>query len=134
MVTDLGGEWERHARHLKVESEGWIRGHYVPTALYSVANYSRLADSLGTKGALHQLAGALSKLEVEIERYQHRMASLREQVGLLHALVLRERDTAPEMSDDDLEDLRRQQLVEDSDPGIDYDWFRRAANLHRRDR
>ena len=102
MVTwtedNMGGEWEQEGRRLYVEAEGWIRGHHVPTAIHSVRNYAKLADTLGNRGALHELHRALSKLEVEIERYQHRMSSFREQVGLLNALVLRARDEAPEMS------------------------------------
>lgn len=129
-----GGEWEQHARHIYVESDGWIRGHHVPTAIHTVRNSARIADALGTKGALHQLNQALAKLEVEIERYQGRMRSLREQVGLLHALVLRSQDEAPEMSDADLEEQRRQRLLAETDSGIDDALIRRAAELHRRDR
>lgn len=97
MTTEdmMGGEWEQHARHLYVESTGWIRGHYVPGAIGRVRTAAQLADQHKTKGAYHDLERALANLEVEIQRYQHRMDELAKEVGYLHALVLRARDEAP---------------------------------------
>lgn len=127
-----GGAWAQDARELYVEAAGWIRGHHVPTAIHSVRNYATLADSLGTSNALEQLNKALANLEVEIERYQRRMAAFREQVGLLHALVLRARDEAPDQSDQQLEDERIRRLVDASDPGIlGDDVLRRISRYHR---
>jgi len=125
---NMGGEWEQEGRRLYIEAEGWIRGHHVPTAIHSVRNYAKLADTLGNYGAFHQLHQALSKLELEIERYEHRMATFREQVGLLHALVLRARDEAPTES---------QQRSEWAIIGPDEDeetWLKRNENLYKRPR
>ncbi|HEY7821751.1 MAG TPA: hypothetical protein VIG24_02900, partial [Acidimicrobiia bacterium] len=129
-----GGEWEQYARHIYVESAGWIRGHHVPTAIHTVRNHARLADNLGTKGALYQLERSLHKLDREIEIYENNMRSLRKEVGYLIAVVLRARDEAADTSDDEREERRIQQLLEQSDVGIDDDIIRRAANLHRPER
>jgi len=127
-----GGEWEQEARTLHVEANGWIRGHYVPSALHTVREQAMAADRDGNRASLHMLHAALAKLEREIETYQKRMATFREQVGLLHALVLRARENAPDKSNAQLEAERHAALVAESDPGIlGDDLLRRIAGYHR---
>jgi len=132
-VTDdlAGGYWEREARTLRVATDGWIRGHYVPTAIHGVGNYARLADTLQTRAALHQLHQALATLEVEIEKYRKRLDAFRHEVGILHALVLRAREEAPDKSPEQLEGERHARLVDQSDPGpVGDDVLRRIAGYY----
>lgn len=88
----MGGPWLQHARHLHVESDGWIRGHYVPTAIHSVQNYARLADTVNSDSSLEQLDRALRNLENEIDTYQRRLCAFRDQVSHLRSEVLRARE------------------------------------------
>ena len=126
-ITDdlMGGEWEQHARSLYVETDGWIRGHYVPSAIHSVRVAATLADQLGTKGGLHQLHEKLSKLELEIERYAHRMLELKRSVADLHAIVLRARDEAPDVTPQSSE----WSLIGHEDD--EETWLNRNRNLYR---
>jgi len=115
----MGGQWEQEARSLHVAADGWIRGHHVPTAIHSVRNYARIADALGNRGGLQQLANALGKLDLEIERYQHRLSEFRREVGLMRGFVFQARDNAPEKSPAEVDRDRADALIDRSELGLD---------------
>ena len=76
-LMHLGGKYTQQARSLHVESDGWIRGHHVPSAIHAAREAARLFDVSPSKGNLTRYYNALLKLEREIEVYHHRMAQLR---------------------------------------------------------
>jgi hypothetical protein len=125
----MGGEWEQEARSLHVAADGWIRGHHVPTAIHSVRNYARIADTLGNRGGLQQLADALGKLDLEIERYQHRLSEFRREVGLMRGFVFQARDKMPDGKtpaerQDAIDDATVERIASYYNPRAQQGWWR----------
>jgi uncharacterized coiled-coil protein SlyX len=122
--------FEEYVLALYAESNGWIRGHQVPTALHTVRNMARIADTVGTKDVIKQLNDALRKLDLEIERYQQRMSVLRQQAMYLSDLVRRASDVAPEETakqperTDGLDEATIERIASAYNPNVRQGWWR----------
>jgi len=77
----MGGQWEQACRTLTVQSDGWIRGGQIPTAIYKARQASINADGTYTINTAKLLYQALLEVEHECQNYMHRLAQLRRHLG-----------------------------------------------------
>lgn len=92
-ITDdlMGGRWEQAWRHLKVETEGWIRGGQIPSGIYNLQRYAKYADSAPSEATYRALMQAVVKLQDEITRYNYRLRKFAVQTEQLYEYVNAER-------------------------------------------
>jgi len=88
----MGGEWAQACRRLTIDSDGWVRGGQIPTAIYKARKAADAADSSPTIHTVKALLTALLEVEHECQNYMHRLGQLRIHLG-------RTTDRAMEMLD-----------------------------------
>jgi len=102
------------ATRLRSDSDGWIRGHWVPAAIYEVGLKANMADNRFSEGALYALEHALAKLDVEIERYKRRLVAFQQQV-VAYAQEVNDARAALAADDPDHKPLvERQDAIDDA--------------------
>ena len=84
---NLDRRWEQAWRQIHADSEAWIRGAHVPTAMWRLKEKAVQADEGKMEGHLYALKHAVDLLDAELENFVHRLNRLRVQVEELHRLV-----------------------------------------------